>query len=44
MLKDVGMTMPKGREKVQYILYAARQGMRACNNTNMRSPIIKECT
>ena len=22
-------------------IYAARQGMRACNNTNMRNPIIK---
>ena len=35
MSKDVyvGMTVPK---------YAARQGMRACNNNNMRNPIIKE--
>ena len=23
-------------------IYAARQGMRACNNTNMRNPIIKD--
>ena len=22
-------------------IYAARQGIRACNNTNMRNPIIK---
>ena len=27
MLKDVGMTVPKSREQVQYI-YAATQGMR----------------
>ena len=24
------------------ILYAPRQGMRACNNNNMRNPIMKE--
>ena len=24
-------------------MYAARQGMRACNNTNMRNPIVKRC-
>ena len=24
------------------ILYALRQGMRACNNNNMRNPIMKE--
>ena len=24
-------------------IYAARQGMRACNNNNMRNPIIKRC-
>ena len=23
-------------------MYAARQGMRACNNTNIRNPIIKD--
>ena len=23
-------------------IYAARQGMRACNNTNMHNPIIKD--
>ena len=23
-------------------IYAARQGMRACNNTNLRNPIIKD--
>ena len=52
MLKDVGMTVPKSREtSAVYIcsktgdegrIYAARQGMRACNNNNMRNPIIKE--
>ena len=36
MLKDVGMTVLKSRKTS-----AARQGMRACNNTNMRNPIIK---
>ena len=51
MLKDVGMTVPKVEKQVQYIcsktgdegnIYAARQGMRACNNNNMRNPILKE--
>ena len=46
MLKDVGMTVPKSREtSAVYMqqdrdegnIYAARQGMRACNN-NMRNP------
>ena len=51
MLKVVGMIAPKRIEKqVQYIciktgeegsIYAARQGMRACNNTDMRNPIVK---
>ena len=47
MLKDVGMTVPKSRETSavymqQDNIYAAKQGMRACNNNNMRNPIIKE--
>ena len=48
MLKDVGMTVPKSRETSicsktgdEGNIYAARQGMRACNNNNMRNPIIK---
>ena len=50
MLKGVGMTVPKSRKtSAVYMrktgdegsIYAARQGMRACNNTNMRNPIIK---
>ena len=40
MLKDVGITVPKSRETSA--VYAARQRMRACKNTNMRNPIIKE--
>ena len=41
----------KVEKQVQYIcsktgdegsIYAARQGMRVCNNTNMRNPIVKE--
>ena len=47
MLKDVGMSVPKVEKQVQYIcsktgdgggMYAARQGMRACNNNKMRNP------
>ena len=34
ILKDVGMTAPKS-------IYAARQGMRACNNTNICNPKLK---
>ena len=50
MMKDVGMTVPKVEKQVQYIcsktgdegsIYAAKQGMRACNNNNMRNPINK---
>ena len=48
MLKDVGMTVPKSRETSicsktgdEGNIYAARQGMRACNNNNMRNPIPK---
>ena len=49
MLKDVEMTVPKSRETSaicsktgdERSIYAARQGMRACNNNNMRNPIIK---
>ena len=26
----------------KYSIYTARQGMRACNNNNMRNPTIKE--
>ena len=33
MLKDVGMTVPKSRET--RAVYAATQGVRACNNNNM---------
>ena len=49
MLKDVGIE--KVEKQVQYMcsktgdegnIYAARQGMRACNNNNLRNPIIKE--
>ena len=49
ILKDVGMTVPKRREQVPYIcsktgdegnIYAAKQGMRACNNNNTSSSII----
>ena len=48
MLKDVGMIVPKSREtSAVYMqqdrrgsIYAARQGMRACNNTNMGNPIV----
>ena len=48
MLKEIGMTVPKSRETIcsktgdEGNIYAARQGMRACNNNNMRNPIIKE--
>ena len=51
MLKGVGMTVPKSRKtSAVYMrktgdegsIYAARQGMRAYNNTNMRNPIIKD--
>ena len=37
MLMDVGMTVPNIRE-TSAVLYATRQGMRACNNSNMRNP------
>ena len=43
MLKDVGMTVPKIRETRAVYNYAAIQGMRACNNNNMRNPKIKGC-
>ena len=48
MLKDVGMTVPKIREtSAVYMqqdrgIYAATQGMKACNNTNMCNPTMKD--
>ena len=41
MLNDVGITVPKLRE-TSAVLYAARQGMRACNNNNMRNLKLKD--
>ena len=45
MLKDEGMTVPKSRESIcaskqgmRAVIYAARQGMRACKNNNMLNP------
>ena len=37
MLKDVGTTVPKSAERNKCSIYAATQGMKACNNNNMRN-------